>query len=977
MKTTRVVGVLFFVLVFAFSPVFFPNIAVLSQSVPVEEITGYQEWNQSRAIDKDVIVKPGATLVIGKGVELDVTNPATTLRIEGSLFVKGTVKEPVAIKSVSGQGNFSIEAVMNSKVMMRNAEIANGGTQAFQVEKPGKNTVFAASYQGAIQVDGGDVDIQNVTFKNNLYAVIVSSPVATVRVNRSRFIDNGFDVEADGNNADFQYNWWGTSDGPQQSCFTYGNNLQYCYYEKISGNFNFSNWLIQETFRDPVLIVPGILGSQSKNGKLIIDPVYHTYDNLYDEFVGNGYVPEKDIFVFPYEWRDSNIENAKLLQGKIDEVKQSAHWPKVDIVAHSMGGLLAREYVESGYYGNDIDQLITLATPQFGAPEAYIKWDGADWFFSPLDLYMKHIVTQEAKENGFSDIFDYIHNRPIASIQELLPVYDYLYDLDKNGELRKYPNNYPRNEFLENLNSESENLNKVEFDKIIGNLGGDNTIGGMNVVNVNMGKYWVNGYPLGFEIPLGSRGMKLTSGDRSVPLDSAKSENLKSDYLIELSSDHQSIVTDAQKDVLELLTNNRPQKEVRKNLIHRMLFVPVFSPVDVQIVSPSGKKVGKNFATGEEYNEISGAFYTGYDTQNEFITIPNPEEGEYRVLTQGTGAGDYRIEAVSIREDAGGQAEEKVATFSGTAEMGKESENRVEIDETGGVVVADDRDVIAPTTTAALSGSMGTSDWYLGDATVTLTAQDNEGGSGVEKTEYSLDNGTNWQTYAAPFVISQEGTIAIQYFSTDNEGNKEAIKTETVKIDKTAPEGKIVFNPTTQKLAIIGIDNLSQNVSVVTIAKPEMNVSGKKVKKIKPWFSRWFQKNRKNLPDMLATITDEAGHTTSIAFEKTKDRNGYLFIGVKSLAYDESEPLSLNGAVQYKWRIDKKHLYRLFAAHLRTSLTDIESHYIPKKNETWIMEKPKDLADDDRDDESERRPVRKRLSGMVIPYLQTGKGSIT
>lgn len=384
MKTIRVIGVLSFVLILAFSPVAFSNIAALSQSVPVEEITGYQEWNQNRTIDKDVIVRPSATLVIGKGVELDVTNPSITLRIEGSLLVKGTVKNPVIIKSVSEQGSFSIEAVTNSKVMMRNAEIANGGTEAFQVEKPGKNTAFAASYQGAIQVDGGNVDIQNTTFRNNLYAVIVvSSPIANVRVNRSRFINNGFDVEADGNNVDFQYNWWGTPDGPQQTCYDYAG-YHYCYYEKISGNFNFSNWLIQETFRDPVLIVPGILGSQEKNGKAVIDPVYHTYDNLYDAFADNGYVPEKDLFVFPYEWRDSNIENAKLLQEKIDEVKQSAHWPKVDIVAHSMGGLLAREYVESGYYGDDIDQLITVATPQLGAPEAYIKWDGADWFFSPF-----------------------------------------------------------------------------------------------------------------------------------------------------------------------------------------------------------------------------------------------------------------------------------------------------------------------------------------------------------------------------------------------------------------------------------------------------------------------------------------------------------------------------------------------------------------------------------------------------------------
>lgn len=702
MQTIRIVGIFFFVLVSAFSPVSFSNIAALSQSVSVEEITGYQEWNESRTIDKNVIVKPGATLVIGKGVTLDVTSQMVTFRVEGSFFVKGTVKDPVVIQGIPGQGSFFIETATNSKTMIRNAEIANGGTQAFLVKKPNKNVAFAASYQGAIQVNGGNVDIQNTTFRNNLYAVVVSSSAASVRVNRSRFIDNGFDVEADGSNMDFQYNWWGMPDGPQQTCYDYSGQ-HYCYYEKIYGNFNHSNQLTQESFRDPVLIIPGILGSQEEEGILVLDPVYHTYDNLYDEFVDNGYVPEKDLFVFPYEWRDSNIENAKLLQGKIDEIKQSNHWPKVDIVGHSMGGILAREYVESGYYGNDVDQLITLATPQFGAPEAYIKWDGAGWFFSPLDLYMRYVIAQEAEEGGFSDIFDYIHNRPITSIQELLPIYDYLYDLDKNGELRSYPNNYPRNEFLENLDSRSENLDKVEFDKIVGNLEGENTIGGIEIINVDMGKYWINGYPLGFEIPLGRRGMKLTSGDRTVPLYSTKSETLKSDYLIELPSDHQSIVTDAQKDVLELLTDNRPQNEVRKSLIHRMLFVSVYSPIDIQIISPSGKKMGKNFETGGVYDEIPGAYYTGYDTENEFITVPNPEDGEYRILTQGTGEGEYRIEAVKITEGTtpSDEAKESVATFSGTATIGATEEKKIELLADDTVISKEDRDIIAPTITIA------------------------------------------------------------------------------------------------------------------------------------------------------------------------------------------------------------------------------------------------------------------------------------
>ncbi|MBU2028728.1 alpha/beta hydrolase [Patescibacteria group bacterium] len=144
-----------------------------------------------------------------------------------------------------------------------------------------------------------------------------------------------------------------------------------------------------ENFRDPVIIIPGILGSEKEDGVWQIDPVFHTYDNLYEEFIQNGYVPEKDLFTFPYEWRNSNIENAQLLKVKIQEIKQQENWPSVDIIAHSMGGLLAREYIESDYYDNDINQLIMLGTPNNGAPEAYLKWEAGAFFTSLQDVFMK------------------------------------------------------------------------------------------------------------------------------------------------------------------------------------------------------------------------------------------------------------------------------------------------------------------------------------------------------------------------------------------------------------------------------------------------------------------------------------------------------------------------------------------------------------------------------------------------------------
>ena len=77
--------------------------------------------------------------------------------------------------------------------------------------------------------------------------------------------------------------------------------------------------------------------------------------------------------------------------------------------------------------------------------------------------------------------------------------------------------------------------------------------------------------------------------------------------------------------------------------------------------------------------------------------------------------------------------------------------------------------------------------WYTGPVTVTLTAADEAGGSGVASTEYQLDDATAWTAYTAPVPVSGDGTHEVRFRSTDKAGNVEATKTVTVKIDATAP----------------------------------------------------------------------------------------------------------------------------------------------------------------------------------------------
>jgi len=93
-------------------------------------------------------------------------------------------------------------------------------------------------------------------------------------------------------------------------------------------------------------------------------------------------------------------------------------------------------------------------------------------------------------------------------------------------------------------------------------------------------------------------------------------------------------------------------------------------------------------------------------------------------------------------------------------------------------------DTIAPETNISIDGDKGKNGWYLSNVTVTLLPHDAT--SGIDATYYLLNNGT-WTVYTSPLTISHEGENTLKFYSVDKAGNKEAVNTTTIKIDKTAP----------------------------------------------------------------------------------------------------------------------------------------------------------------------------------------------
>ena len=187
--------------------------------------------------------------------------------------------------------------------------------------------------------------------------------------------------------------------------------------------------------------------------------------------------------------------------------------------------------------------------------------------------------------------------------------------------------------------------------------------------------------------------------------------DIPADETIELASSHGDLPTVAEGTVYKILTGSDAREKVTSTSDpDSMLLVQDFSPIDIQVVSPSGKRVGKNFDTSGTYDEIPGAYYTGSDAESEFITIPNPEKGEYRILTQGTGTGSYRIEASDIVSGVDGSATESVATFHGDTTPGATGDFSATVSDSGVQDSSTLKIVEVPTGTTSSDATMGSSD---------------------------------------------------------------------------------------------------------------------------------------------------------------------------------------------------------------------------------------------------------------------------
>ena len=691
------------------------------------------------------------------------------------------------------------------------------------------------------------------------------------------------------------------------------------------------------------------------------------YQNTIDFFISNGYTLNTDFFIFPYDWRKDNTQSTDLLHQKIEAVKAQTGSPKVDIVTHSMGGLVARYYITDSARAQNIRKLFTLGTPHLGTPELLkglryglcLKYP-----FGPFCLSLAPSEMRDVLQNMIS-AFQLAPSQSYSTFysgEDSQHPYPYLIESGQldYSQIKNLLTNFGHNtslftpsEAFHSIDTNLSNTNGVEVVIIAGS--GQATLGQIiEKKTTNL---------LGTQIT--HKDMLNINGDETVPLFSASLEDPEKNRsllgpakLYYTNQTHGSLVSDG------------PALNLVKNLLDENSDLPlgvsttaykfsgqglsVHSPVNIHTFDSSGNHTGPT-SDGFEQN-IPGSSYESLDDAK-FVWLP--EDGQYTIKFEATNQGsfDFKIreyesnintrttqyENVPLTPST--QAQTDLDTNSAQPpilQIDQDGDGTIDIQASPSAILTQDQinDQTPPQTIVKLTGKKGQNNWFTANVAVELNVGNEAIGSGVLQTEYTINN-QDVQTYSAPFTISNKGITKLKFRSIDNAGNEETPQEIEIKIDKTAPEAKILVDENTKDLIVLGIDTNP------TAVERSENIGTK----------------RKD--DYVYKITDEAGNALNLNVIETDKPNKDKF-RITSLQYNNKHIKTptmnqFNVAFQF---IKKQITFKNQEINLEGEV-NITIQYDPKKDEsTIIVTKPK------------KKVIKEVRSGIVLLQLKTNKGKL-
>ena len=529
------------------------------------------------------------------------------------------------------------------------------------------------------------------------------------------------------------------------------------------------------------------------------------YDSLVDHFLDNGYLEEVDFWVFPYDWRKDLNLSADQLDDFIQEILVFTASTQVDILAHSLGGLLTRTYIFDPDRAENVRRSVILGTPFTGTPKAFHALnDGECLYKLPIIGYClpkKHII--EALIPNYSSLY------------QLMPSQDYyllkgggFYGMGRTIDVAGICSDCLA--FHETYSTTiAPQLNPflfgqaVEFHYRINDFTDWNDVevtivAGQNqqtLVGTRQYPRWSWGQ---FQIGTVREPVFQPSGDGTVTLMSASLANsetginlLDNAELQVFDARHQDLVSRA--DILDFIHSVFNQTAEQ---------IPEQTPVErysaatgVQIMAFGAASIQANDTQGNytgllEDNQIVQASIPGshYAADDKWITIALTTGQEYTITVRLSGRQPVDLKLVrthssntqSITLYLGISATEdtllklvgdpfEVDTWSLTSADGQ---NLLQtISPTRIIHDHHEMDEIPPPVTIHVEADSGPEGWYQQPVLVTLQASDDPGGSSVSRIEYATREDQQVRVYTGPFLVDPQQTSILYAVAVDHSGN--------------------------------------------------------------------------------------------------------------------------------------------------------------------------------------------------------------
>jgi len=434
-----------------------------------------------------------------------------------------------------------------------------------------------------------------------------------------------------------------------------GNIVGYAYVNP-TGNYatGFHAFLWREN-AVPVLLLPGVPGSWTQslrnafaNGGVINIPaldfvsMFFTHlpytqmavDPVYDDLINTLRSQGIPVFAMPYDWANGGYEGAA---ADLDQFMRDHNFDKVDIIAHSAGGLVAQQYIQNHISASTdphVRNLILLGSINEGTlvahcayyvdPVACISVDKEhklllDTLFQVLES------TKLGKALGFTAL-ELAQNT--GTVAEAMPIFPYL----QLGPLPSLFTSYS-NAYLQGLHNQT--LSEISTKQLQSARITPYTVHGTGVPTPGIFVVRSTPEPLRpyrvlpestvFNDGDGSTlaGSAVLSGVNDVPVPNAT---------------HLEGLLNCVKEAYPRLRNTgilacSPQVRPASTYVE----VQTLSPVRIQLTDPQGRFTGTDFATGTDVAGIPTS--TFFESDHPGIFVGDAIQGTYTLDVLGIGSG--------------------------------------------------------------------------------------------------------------------------------------------------------------------------------------------------------------------------------------------------------------------------------------------------------------------------------------------------